>query len=380
MNVYVRSYASALASAGFECDLLTLAPQPGGATPEVVEVEPGVRVVHLPIGVAGVRKEALLDHHDALADAAERWLTTDGVADVLHAHYWVSGAVAHTLKHRIGLPLVTTFHTLARAKQDAGIHDDPDHRFEVEAAVVRCSDGLVVSTTEERDLLVGAYDADPGRIEVIPPGVDHAVFTPGDRTVLRKRLGLGGAPMLLFVGRIQPLKGLDVAVRALAALGRPDAHLVVVGGPSGAEGDAELARVHGLVAELGLGARVHFEEPQEHERLAEYYRAADVVLVPSRTESFGLVALEAAACGVPVVAAAVGGLPSIVEHGVSGFLVPERDPDAYAERVAAVLADPDGSLRVRAAERADRFTWGLAAARLRRLYLDVPARELVQCT
>lgn len=375
MNVYVRSLADALARAGVDCDLLTR-----GDRADVVEVGPGVRVVHLPVaaGVA-VAKDSLLDLHDDLVDAAERWLTTDGSADVLHAHYWVSGAVAHTLKHRLGVPLVTTFHTLARAKRDAGIHDDPAHRFEVETAVTRCSDALVVSTAEERDLLVTAYGADRDRVEVIPPGVDHAVFSPGDRSAARARLGLGGGPVLLFVGRIQPLKGLDVAVRALAALPRTDARLVVVGGPSGADGATELRSVQGLVADLGLTDRVDFVRPQGHDRLADWYRAADVVLVPSRTESFGLVALEAGACGTPVVAAAVGGLQTVVEHGVSGYLVDQRDPEAYAAAVTAVLADA-GELRHRAALRAHRFTWDLAAARLRRCYLDVPARELVRCT
>jgi len=377
MNVYVRSFADALARAGVECDLLT---RGDGSGSDVVEVGPGVRVVHLPVDPGGpVAKDTLLDLHDDLVDAAERWLTTDGGADVLHAHYWVSGAVAHTLKHRLGLPLVTTFHTLARAKQDVGILDDPAHRFEVEAAIARCSDGLIVSTGEERDLLVGAYGADGSRIEVIPPGVDHTVFAPGDVATARARLGLGDGPLMVFVGRIQPLKGLDVAVHALAELGRDDARLVVVGGPSGPDGEAELRSVQDLVARLGLTERVTFVAPQAHDRLADWYRAADVVLVPSRTESFGLVALEAGACGTPVVAAAVGGLQTVVEHGVSGFLVDERDPAAYAAAVAAVLAD-DGGLRQRAALRAQRFTWDLAAARLRRCYLDLPARELVRCT
>lgn len=375
MNVYVRSLADALARAGVACDLLTR-----GDRDDVVELGPGVRVVHLPVAVgAPVAKDSLLDLHDDLVDAAQRWLTTDGGADVLHAHYWVSGAVGHTLKHRLGLPLVTTFHTLARAKRDAGILDDPVHRFEVEAAVARCSDGLVVSTADERDLLVEVYGAARDRVEVIPPGVDHSRFSPGDPAVARARLGLGAGPVLVFVGRIQPLKGLDVAVRALAALGRDDARLVVVGGPSGTDGEAELRAVQALVAELGLADRVDFVAPQGHDRLVDWYRAADVVLVPSRTESFGLVALEAGACGTPVVAAAVGGLPTVVEHGVSGFLVDERDPEAYAAAVAAVLADP-GDLRHRAALRSHRFTWDRAADRLRGCYLDVPARELVRCT
>ncbi|MBM3660278.1 MAG: glycosyltransferase family 1 protein [Actinobacteria bacterium] len=381
MNVYVRSLAAALARAGVECDLLTRADRPGVAP--VIRLEPGVRVVNLQAGPPRpVAKAELLVHHDELVDAAARWIGGPGAADVLHANYYVSGAVAHTLKHRLGIPMVTTFHTLARAKEGVGIHDDPADRVDIETAIVSCADGLVVSTEEERTLLVDVHDAVAERIEVIPPGVDHAVFTPGRGTRVRRHWKVGDDPVLLVVGRIQPLKGFDLAIRTLAALGHPRAHLVIVGGPSGAEGEAELARLHALVAELGLGDRVRFEPPRAHDALAAYYRAADVVLVPSRTESFGLVALEAAACGVPVVATAVGGLRSVVEHGASGYIVDDRDPIAFAAYVRKVLDDSAhaGSLRAGASVAAQRFTWSIAAARLRRLYADVPARELVRCS
>lgn len=381
MNVYVRSLASALARAGVECDLLTRADRPG--VPTVVPLEPGVRVVHLDAGPRRrVPKAELLSHQGELVDAAAGWLEGPGRADVLHANYWVSGTVAHTLKHRLGVPMVATFHTLAHAKQAVGIHDDPPDRAGTETAIVRCADGVVVSTREERDLLVDRYDAAPDRIEVIPPGVDHSVFAPGEGSRVRRQWRAGDDPVLLVVGRIQPLKGIDLAVRSLAALDHPRARLVVVGGPSGADGDAELGRLRALVAELGLGERVRFEPPRAHGDLAACYRAADVVLVPSRTESFGLVALEAAACGTPVVATAVGGLRSVVDHGESGYLVEDRDPAAFAHHVGTLLRDPARAARMRVQARAaaQRFTWSLAAARLRRLYADVPARELVRCT
>jgi len=381
MNVYVRSLATALARAGVDCDVLARAERAGA--PPVVQLEPGVRVVHLEAGPrAAVPKHELLAHHDELVDAAAWWLERRGGADVLHANYWVSGAVAHTLKHRLGLPMVTTFHTLAAAKHDAGICDDPLDRFEAEAAIVRCADGVVVSTGEERDLLVERYDAVADRIEVIPPGVDHTVFAPGDGTPVRRHWRVGDNPVLLVVGRIQPLKGIDLAIRCLAALDDLRAHLVVVGGPSGPDGEAELRRLRALVRDLGLLDRVRFEPPRAHEALAAYYRAADVVLVPSRTESFGLVALEAAACGTPVVASAVGGLRSVVEHGSTGYLVERRDPAEFAAHVGMLLADRDRAMemRARAAAGARRFTWTMAAARLRRLYADVPVRELVRCT
>jgi D-inositol-3-phosphate glycosyltransferase len=381
MNVYVRSLAGALARAGVECDLLTRADRPG--VPAVADLEPGVRVVHLDAGPARpVAKTELLDHHEALVDAAARWLGGPGAADVLHANYYVSGAVAHTLKHRLGLPLVATFHTLARAKQDVGIHDDPADRYAIEAMVVACADGLVVSTDAERALLVEHYDAVAERIEVVPPGVDHAVFTTGPVARMPRRWRTSAGPVLLVVGRIQALKGVDLAVRALAALEHDTAQLVIVGSPSGDDGAAELARLHALVHDLGLAERVHFEPARAHDALADYYRAADVVLVPSRTESFGLVALEAAACGTPVVASSVGGLRSVIDHGVSGYLVDERDPVAFAAYVAKLLDDPGhaATMGEAAAAAAHCYTWSIAAARLRRLYADVPARELVRCT
>jgi D-inositol-3-phosphate glycosyltransferase len=218
----------------------------------------------------------------------------------------------------------------------------------------------------------------------VAPGVDHAFFAPGNRAQARRALALPIAgPMLLFVGRIQPLKGADVAVAALAEVchRHPDAFLAVVGGPSGPDGDRELTHLHTLVEELGLAGRVHFVAPQPHELLSTWYRAADVCVVPSRSESFGLVALEAAACGTPVVAAAVGGLTTLVDHGQTGFLVDERAPQAYAASIAAVLDDALGAaaMGAAAAARARRYTWSVAAGRLRRLYADLTARQLVQC-
>jgi D-inositol-3-phosphate glycosyltransferase len=193
---------------------------------------------------------------------------------------------------------------------------------------------------------------------------------------------MGDGPVLLFVGRIQPLKGVDVAVRALAALGRTDACLYVVGGASGAEGDVEVQRVRALVTELGLDGRVHFVAPQAHHILSTYYRAADAVWVPSRSESFGLVALEAAACGIPVVANAVGGLLSLVDHGSTGFLVNDRDPEQFAAYTDHLLRNPSlaATMRSAAAERGRRYTWSFAAARLRRVYTDITARSLVNCS
>ncbi len=298
---------------------------------------------------------------------------------LVHANYWVSGAVGHRLKHELGLPLVATFHTLDRVKAEVGLADGVALRPRVEAEVVRCGDLVVASTDEEVDQLVRYYGADPERVEIIPPGVDHHVFRPGDRVDARRHLGLGCHPLVLFVGRIQPLKGVDLAVRALGELRAADAELVVVGGPSGPDGAHEQDSLHKLVAELGLEHRVRFVDPQPHDSLARWYRAADVCVVPSRTESFGLVALEAAACGTPVVAANVGGLRALVEHGETGYLVDSRDPGDFADAIERVLRDDPTRLREQAALRSARFGWGIAAARLRRHYDDLALRAPVQC-
>jgi len=276
---------------------------------------------------------------------------------------------------------VSTFHTLSRVKAEGGDRE-PALRERAEMDVIGCADAICVSCSEEERQFRRLYGDPAGRIEVVAPGVEHAFFAPGDRRGARQALELPvDTPVLLFVGRIQPLKGPDVAVQTLAALGRPDAMLLIVGGASGIEGDAEVDRLHDLIDELGVADQVRFVPAQPHHILSTYYRAADVVLVPSRSESFGLVALEASACGVPVVASGVGGLLTLVDHGSSGFLVPDRDPEIFARHVRDLLDDPDAAAAMgrRGAVRAGRYTWSLAAARLRRAYADLTVRELVAC-
>jgi D-inositol-3-phosphate glycosyltransferase len=381
MNVYVDSLASALARAGVDCDVFVRAEDP--RTPRVVEVEPGYRVVQIDAGPrAPLPKEKLFDHVDEFIANARGFIDDSPLGyDVLHAHYWVSGAVAHRLKHELSLPLVATFHTLARVKAEAGFGDESDVRAIVEHEVVRCSDLIVASTPEEQMQLDRLYGADAHRIETVPPGVDHTVFRPGRRDRDRDRLLLDGRKVVLFAGRIQPLKGADLAIRTIAALRDPAALLLLVGGPSGADGEAEMSSLVRLVDSLGVRHQVRFVDPVPHRELAAYYRAADVCLVPSRTESFGLVALEAAACGTPVVASAVGGLRSLVDHATTGFLVEGRDPADYAAPIAALFADGAfaAEMSANALAGAGRYSWSITAARLRRLYTDLAAAELVTC-
>lgn len=392
MNVYVRELSSALAGAGVECEVFTRSWRRG--LDPVVDVEPGFRVHHVPAGPeTSVAKEELPEHLEEFTAGVLDRIGESGPVEAVHANYWLSGVAGHTIKHRLELPLVSTFHTLARVKAEEAA-EEHDRRAKAEAEVIGCSDAILANSPEEAAQLERLYGAVPDRIEVVPPGVDHHLFTPGDQRAARAELGLGDGPVLLFVGRIQPLKGADVAVRTLACVLQTDQRpsdragpaavaptLLLVGGPSGVEGDAELARLHSLVAQLGLQERVKFVPPQPHGRLALYYRAADVCLVPSRSESFGLVALEAAACGTPVVAAAVGGLRTIVTHGVSGFLVEGRDPAAYAAYVSRLLGHPAlaAEMSLEATVAADWYRWSITAARLRRLYADLTARRLVEC-
>ena len=379
MNVYVSELAAALARAGVECDVYTRSYRPD--LEPVVRVEPGLRVHHVPAGPLGeVEKEDLPGLFDEFTAGVLARIRATGGADAVHANYWLSGIAGHAIKHELDLPLVSTFHTLARVKAEGDV--EPERRAAAEARIMGCSDAVLASCTVEAHQIHELYGADPDRIEIVAPGVDHAFFSPGHRPQARRALGLPEAgKMLLFVGRIQPLKGLDVAVETLAHLDRPDTFLVVVGGPSGAQGSAEVDRIKKLVADRGLVDRVRFVPPQRHELLSTYYRAADVCLVPSRSESFGLVALEAAACGTPVVASAVGGLRTLVDHGQTGFLVVGRQPDAFAAFTAELLENPGVATRMseRAAQRARQYTWSVAGARLRRLYADLTSRTLVEC-
>jgi D-inositol-3-phosphate glycosyltransferase len=378
MNVYVRELVSSLAQAGVECTVYVR--RWHDELPGVVDVEPGFRVVHVPAGPTLMEKEALPGIVDEFADRVIANIRRNDDVDALHANYWLSGVAGHRIKHELDLPLVSLFHTLARVKADTG-DEEPQQRIDAETAVIACSDVILANSKAEADQLVTYYGAEPDRVQIVAPGVDHALFSPGVKAGARAALGLGASPVLLFVGRIQPLKGVDVAVRALRELDDPTATLLVVGGASGREGETELARVQQLVRELDVVDQVHFLRPQPHHELSTYYRAADVCIVPSRSESFGLVALEAAACGTPVVAAAVGGLLTLVYHGRTGYLVEQRDPAQYAAHVREILSSPElaADLSRNAAELASHFTWSTNAARLRRIYSDLTARELVRC-
>jgi D-inositol-3-phosphate glycosyltransferase len=302
----------------------------------------------------------------------------------VHSHYWQSGIAGIALARSLGVPLVHSQHTLGLVKNSVlapGDAPEPNGRLEGEQRVIDDADVLIASTEEEAQQLVSLYGASYDGIKTVHPGVDHDVFHPGDRRLARAELGIGAdEAVLLYVGRIQPLKGLELAVRAAHQV-LPTLHrklnFLVVGGASGASGRRELERTMGLVESLDLQNHVRLVGSIPHRRLPTYYRAADVLTVGSFSESFGLAALEASACGTPVVATAVGGLSYIVKEGRSGFLLGERDPSAYASRLKTLLSDSNlwHEFSLEAIRAASSFGWDLTAFNLLELY-ECLAREV----
>ena len=382
MNVYIVEASRRLAARGIAVDIFTRATS--SDLPPVVEMAPGVTVRHVSAGpFEGLGKEELPAQLCAFTAAVlrEEAQHEPGFYDVVHSHYWLSGQVGWLARDRWSVPLVHTAHTLAKVKNEAlAVGDRPEPRARVigEEQVVNEADRLVANTEEEARQLVRLYGADPGRTLVVPPGVDLDRFAPGSRAAARRAVGTPeDAVVLLFVGRIQPLKAPDVVLHAAAELLAADPALRarlrvhVVGAPSGSGLDAP-EQLQKLAADLGIADVVHFFPPQPPERLADHYRAADVTVVPSHNESFGLVALEAQACGTPVVAAAVGGLPTAVRNGVSGVLVDGHDPRAYAVAVRAVLARRE-LLSAGARRHAGQFSWDRTADALVEAYASAAA-------
>ena len=345
MTVYVRALARSLTERGIRTDIFTRATNDG---PLVVEISPEVRVVSVAAGPrAPVDKETQLEFIDDFVTGVTAFATAQRARyDIVHSHYWQSGLAAKALAKRWNVPLVHSHHTLGKVKNRAlapGDTPEPLSRLSGEAHVIGAADVLVASTEQECEQLALLYGAPMDRVKCLHPGVDHSMFSPGDRDEARAELGLDAEhAVLLFVGRIQRLKGIDLAIRAmdqlLPALDRP-AELLIVGGASGPGGNGEIDRLKDLAHALDVSETLRFTGPQPHGRLVDYYRAADVHLVCSYSESFGLTALEAHACGTPVVGTAVGGLSHIVGDGSSGFLVGSRDPAEFAARLKTLLAD-----------------------------------------
>ncbi len=387
MNVYVVELARRLAARGVEVDVFTRATR---STHEaVVPLADGVSVRHITAGpFEGLTKHELPGQLCVFAREVLRTEAAQPVGhyDAVHSHYWLSGQVGALARDRWGVPLVHSMHTMAKVKNDAlaeGDSPEPAARVIGEEQVVEAADVLVANTDLEAKQLINLYDADPGRVEVVHPGVDLDVFRPTDVAAARAGLGLpADAVVLLFAGRIQPLKAPDVLLRAVAVMLERDpglrSRLVVpiVGGPSGSGLDRPSA-LAALADELGIGGGpdspdsvVRFVPPVTQPELARWYAAATVVAVPSYNESFGLVAVEAQACGTPVVAAAVGGLTTVVRDGHSGLLVPGHDPEAWATALRRVALDDAERARLAAGAlvQAQEFSWDATAEQTLAVY------------
>ena len=370
MNIYVLESAQRMAAMGVSVDIFTRRTDP--AAPEIVEISPGVRVRHFDCGHGTLTKEQLPIHISGLSQEFSRIMRTENY-DVIHSHYWLSGEVAMPAAKELGIPLVHTMHTMARVKNlnlAEGESPEPMIRVQGETQVVAAASALIANTDAEAASLVSLYDSCPDIVHVVSPGVDLFTFTPGEsRSAARELVGLPhDALVVSFVGRIQPHKGPEVLIRATSELVKHSPllrHKLVVnvmGGASGASTD-EVDRLKELTTWLGIDDVVRFEPPVARQDLAQWYRAADLVVVPSYSESFGLVALEAQACGTPVVATAVGGLRTAVADGISGVLVDGHDPKAWSSVIARLLQEPQRRvlLSMGAIEHASHFGWDTTA-------------------
>ncbi len=378
MNVYIVETAKRLAALGVEVEIFTRATS--SELPPIVEMAPGVLVRHVTAGpFEGLSKEDLPSQLCAFTNGVLRAEAAHppGHYDLIHSHYWMSGQVGWLARERWGVPHVHTAHTLAKVKNRliaAGDRPEPKARVIGEEQVIAESDRLVANTRFEAQDLISCYDADPSRTTVVQPGVDLGRFRPGRAD--RRRLGLPERGFVVsFVGRIQPLKGPDVLISALAALRERNPSLpvtvVICGGPSGSGLDRPTSLIE-LASSLGVSDAVRFLPPQTGDDLAALYRASDLVAVPSYNESFGLVALEAQACGTPVVAAAVGGLVTAVRDGISGMLVDGHDPREWARVLHGLLAAPAyrRELSAGAVAHAANFSWDRTAQGLLRVYRE----------
>ena len=370
MNIYVVESAERMAAMGVSVDIFTRRHNPD--LPDVVEISSGVRVRHLNIGACSATKEELPALIPNLSEAFSKVLESEKY-DVLHSHYWISGKVAMPVAKKFGIPLAHTMHTMARVKNmnlAEGERPEPMIRVQGETQVVAAADALIANTDAEAASLVSLYEACPDNVSVVSPGVDLYTFTAGSgRKAAREAIGLPqDAHILAFVGRIQPHKGPEVLIRAVAEMLNHSPHLrpklitIIMGGASGG-GLGEVERLKDLVSWLNISDVVRFENPVPRAQIPQWYRAADLVCVPSYSESFGLVALEAQACGTPVVATAVGGLRTAVADGISGVLVDGHDPRAWSSVLARLIQEPQRRvlLSMGAIEHASHFGWDATA-------------------
>lgn len=387
MNVYVRELSRELGRRGIRVDAFTRSENPEVPHIDDTDLGPNVRVIHVVSGPeAPASKPEIWQHLPAFVDGVRHFAQQEGIRyDVIHSHYWLSGWVARMLQSDWpGAPIVQMFHTLGHLKNlvaQTEAEREPAQRVPVETEIVQFADRLVAATPREREQMITLYDADPAKISIIPPGVDLALFRPIPRAEAKAHLGLpADHRMVLFVGRIEPLKGLDTLIRAMARIVERDPSLrgdfcvCIIGGEAEPERmDDEMRRLDRLREELGISDVVMFLGSRDQTELPYHYSAAEMMVVPSHYESFGMVALEAMACGTPVIASDVGGLSFIVHDGETGFLVPDKDVDAWADKMLLLLRRPElrGELGGRGVEIAQDYAWSRIADQILALYRDV---------
>ncbi len=381
MNIYVVETAERVAAMGVGVDIFTRRTDP--KLPDSVRLVDGVNVRHLNVGPQVVTKEALPSLIGNLSRKFAAVIKSGESYDLIHSHYWISGKVAIPIATQLQIPLIHTMHTMARVKNlnlAEGENQEPMARVQGETQVAAAANALIANTDSEAGSLVSLYEACPDRVHVVSPGVDLCKFTPGAgrayaRKVLRTPLD---ALVITFVGRIQPHKGPELLIRATAEMVshsphlRPKLLINIIGGASGSSA-SEVERLKELVSWLGLADVVHFLPPVPPAQLPNWYRAADLVCMPSYSESFGLVALEAQACGTPVVATAIGGLRTAVSDGISGVLVDGHDSKAWASVLARLLQEPQrrALLSIGAIEHASHFSWKSTARGTLDVYEDI---------
>ena len=374
MNVYVREVAGALGRLGIAVDVFTR--RADQDAPRVEEFASLARLVQIDAGPPQrIEKEEMIGLPRQFAEGVAAFCDTEELTyDLIHSHYWLSAEAGEIIADRWGVPHIAMFHTLGDVKLRArASEDEPEERLQSERRLVHRLDRIVAATQHEQQLLRQIYRVAPERVCVIPLGVDLERFAPSDRAAARVELGIGeNERILLAIGRIQPLKGLDILIRSLAEVTEPDGiTLWIIGGDDRAE--AEIGRLQALAEEVGVASMVRFVGPVAHEALPAYYNAADIVVMPSFYESFGLVAVEAMASGVPVVASRVGGLSSTVSDGRTGYLIPWRCPEPFAEKIELLLSNEQlrSSLGSAGNERMQVYSWPQISRQLCELYEDL---------
>ncbi|HYX51186.1 MAG TPA: glycosyltransferase, partial [Ktedonobacteraceae bacterium] len=378
LNVYINQLTRELGQSDTVVDIFTR--RTNKQIPPIVQISPNVRVIHIQAGPSvPIQKQELFQYTADFAQCIDEFRLKNRLHyNVLHSHYWLSATAGLKLSHRWSIPHITMFHTLAHLKQLANPDEpEPFIRVEMERRLIQQSDYIIASTAEERIQIIRHCGATPGQVRVIPCGIDLKLFTPQNKYQARVKLGLGPRePVMLFVGRLDPFKGPDLLLRS-AAMMQEKARIVIVGGKS--PSDKDVQNLKALTVQLKISKRVHFIDAQPQYKLPMFYSAADVTVIPSFHESFGLAAVESLACSTPVVATRAGGLTTVVQNGKTGFLVP-RCPGFFAERLDSLLQNSTLLKNMSSAARTSviQFSWKNVATMVQNMYDDVINAETKQ--